>query len=219
MKILVTGATGTVGGDLIREATKYEQVDFIVALSRKPLEISDKKLRVVLHQDYLNYESIESEFKNIDWVIWCLGISQSQVSKEEYIKITFDYTIKAADFLRKVNPSAGFIFVSGEGANEEGKATTLFGKIKGKVETYLLTMKFTNLYIVRPGGIRPIHMNKNTAMVNKIMAPLYPLVELIAPSTMIRSDDLGKAILYLAAFGTDHPIIKNKELRALSKIK
>ena len=219
MKILVTGATGTVGGDLIREAVKCELVDSIVALSRKPLEFSDKKLRVVLHQDYLNYDSIESEFRNVDWVFWCLGISQSQVSKEEYIKITYDYTVKAAEMLRKLNPSAGFIFVSGEGANEEGKATTLFGKIKGKVESKLLSMGFSKLYIVRPGGIRPIHMNKNTARVNKIIAPLYPLIEIIAPSTMIRSDDLGKAILQLASAGADHTIIKNKELRILSKIK
>ncbi len=219
MKILVTGATGTVGGDLIREAVKDNQIESIVALSRKPLELADSKLKCLSHNDYLNYASLGNEFSNTDMLIWCLGVSQSQVSKDEYVKITFDYTIAAAEFLRRQNPNAGFIFVSGEGANEEGKAKTLFGKIKGRVESQLLEMGFPTLYIVRPGGIRPIHMNKNTALVNKIMAPLYPAIELIAPSTMIRSDDLGKAILHLALKGVDHPIIRNKELRVLSKIK
>lgn len=218
MKILVTGATGTVGGDLIRAAIKDEQIETIVALSRKPLEFSHTKLKLVLHQNFMNYASVETEFQHINFVVWCLGVSQSQVSKEEYVKITYDYTINAAEFLRMVNPRAGFIFVSGEGANEEGKSTTLFGKTKGRAESQLLKMGFQALYIVRPGGIRPIHMNKHTAMVNKIMVPLYPIIELIAPSLMIRSDDLGNAILHLAKYGAEHNIIRNKELRVLSKM-
>lgn len=218
MKILVTGSTGTAGGDLIREAAKDSDIVSIKAISRKPLSFSHPKLQTVLHNDYLNYTPIEQEFIDTDWLIWCLGISQSQVSKDEYVKITYDYTIAAAKTLKRVNPHAGFIFVSGAGADENGKASTLFGKIKGKAERELLDMGFERLYIVRPGGIKPININPNTARVNKIMAPLYPLLELLVPFTVIRSDDLGKAMINLAKKGYNHPIVNNKELRVLSRI-
>ena len=44
-------------------------------------------------------------------------LSGKQVSKEEYVKITYDYAVTAAQAMLNANPAIGFIFLSGAGAD------------------------------------------------------------------------------------------------------
>src|SRR6185436_11930747 len=113
MKIIVTGATGTTGSEVIRQAILDKEIHRIVALARKPLDLKDDKLSVIPHQDYLDYSSLNNLFAGSNAIIWCLGVSQFQVSKEQYSIITHDYTISAAKAALKANPSISFVFVSG----------------------------------------------------------------------------------------------------------
>jgi len=64
-------------------------------VARKPIEFNNPKIQIVTHYDYLNYKELLTIFGDSDACIWCLGISQTKVSKEEYIRITFDYAIAA----------------------------------------------------------------------------------------------------------------------------
>src|SRR5437762_3346998 len=96
MKIIVTGATGMVGSEVIRQAILDKDIEEITAIVRKPLDVTHPKLKTVIHQDFMDYLSLMEIFKKNDACLWCLGISQNLVSKEEYYKITYDYTIAAA---------------------------------------------------------------------------------------------------------------------------
>src|ERR1700716_3166945 len=100
MKIIVTGASGLVGAEVVRQAMMDNEMDEITALVRRPLDISHvpkqggEKLRIVVHQNFLTYSTSAELFKEQDACLWCLGISQSQVSKEEYHTITYEYTLE-----------------------------------------------------------------------------------------------------------------------------
>lgn len=218
MNIIVFGATGTVGGEVIRQALDDPQINKITAIVRKGLDFKSPKLEVVLHQDYVKYDGLEKVFKNADVCLWCLGISQTQVNEQEYFTITHDYALKAGESIVRYNPGMTFVFVSGEGANQDGHASTLFGRVKGKTEQDLSQLPFKKLYVVRPAGIQPIHINKNTALVNKLVAPLYPLLKFIAPSLMITSVELAKAMLYIAEHGYGKTVIGNAELKKLAAL-
>ena len=66
MKIIITGATGMVGSEVLRQAIADNDITAITAIVRKPLTISNAKLETVLHHDYLNYSSLTEIFKTHD---------------------------------------------------------------------------------------------------------------------------------------------------------
>ena len=100
-------------------------------------------------------------------------MSQNDVSKDQYVNITKDYSVEAAkafSSLREPEPSSSgeagskqfkFIYVSGEGATLHPRPwTPIFGRVKGETERALLevskTAKYSPLlsvYSVRPAAV------------------------------------------------------------------
>lgn len=221
MKIVVTGVTGTAGSQVVKKALEDSDVSTVLAIGRRPPDIQHDKLRVLVHDNFLDYSKLESELSLYDACIWCLGISQTQVSKKEYETITYDYTIEFAKTLLKVNPNSTFVFLSGSGADSSEKSRTLFARIKGKTENELKKLGFKNLYIARPGGIRPAAggINPKTSFLNKLMLPLFPLLERLAPAFVIRAEELAQAMLNQAKHRNEKVILENAELKSLAKVK
>ena len=217
MKIIVTGATGMVGAEVVRQAILDKDISEITCIVRKPMELNHPKIKTILHQNFLDYSGLEDVFKNNDACLWCLGISQTQVTKEQYVVITYDYTIAAANAMVKTNPNLTFMFLSGQGADNSEQSKTIFARIKGKTENALLKLPFKKLFNVRPAGIKPIHKNPNTALANKIMIPLFPIFEIITPSFVIASDVLAKVMLHITKNGYNKTTIENKELKEIYK--
>lgn len=216
MKIIVTGATGLVGAEVLRQAILDKDVEEITALVRRPIDFTHPKIKTVIHSNFLDYSGLEELFKSFDAMVWALGISQTQVNKEQYHVITYDYTLAAANAIQKANPEMAFLFVSGGGADSTEKSRTLFAREKGKTENALLKLGFKKLHNVRPAGIKPIHKNPNTSLFNKLAIPLFPIFEIFMPNLVIASDKLAIAILRILKTGSDKVIIENKELKEIS---
>src|SRR4029078_13723947 len=145
MNILITGATGTAGSQVLEQALLDPEIQTVTALSRKSLP-QNPKLKTILHQNFLDYSQLANVFKTQDACIWCLGISQTQVSKQEYEMITFEYTMACAEALRNANPETTFVFLSGQGADSTEQSRTTFARIKGKTENALQRLGFKHLY-------------------------------------------------------------------------
>lgn len=217
MKVLITGATGLIGAETVRQAIADTSIDEIILLVRSQPEITHSKITLVLHTNFTDYTGTEQYLKKADALIWCLGISQTQVSKQKYIEITYDYTVACAMFCLSVNPSIRFLFVSGDAADRTEKSSTLFSRIKGKTENALLQSGLKNIIIARPDAVNPRHKNKKAPFLYKLAYPFFPLVEKFAPSKIIWSDTLAKALLHLAKNGADKNTFENVELRYLGK--
>ena len=110
-------------------------------------------------------------------MIWAQGISQSEVSKADYVKITYDYPVAAARAFAQLaertdGDGAGsgsgsgsgklnFVYVSGEGATHTpGRFTQLFARVKGQAELALMGLTKEEGYegklrtvMARPGGV------------------------------------------------------------------
>ncbi|MGB8190361.1 MAG: NAD(P)H-binding protein [Chitinophagaceae bacterium] len=213
MNILVTGATGMVGAEVIRQAIVDDGITTVTAIARKPLSIEHPKLTTVIHDNFIDYSALAPVFAKHDACLWCLGISQLQVSKQEYEVITYDYAVAAAKAMLQANPNIHFLFVSGEGADSTGQTRTLFGRIKGKTENALLQIGFNKLYLARPGAIRPIHQNPNAPFLYKVMIPLFPLMELLTPGKVINSVQLAKALLHIVKTQPEQVMFNNRELK------
>lgn len=213
--IIVTGATGTAGSSVIQQAILDKDIEKVVALVRRPLSINHPKLQVVIHNDFMDYSNLSNLFKQSDACIWCLGISQTLVSKEEYVKLTYDYTITAAKAMLEANPNITFVFLSGQGADSKEKSRTLFARIKGKTENALQKMPFKHLFIARPGGIIPSHPRDNYTLNERMMIAVVKLMHLIVPKMVITSAQLAIAMLHMVKYGGEKIINENSDLNKL----
>ena len=215
MRILITGATGMVGSEVVRQALLQEEITEIVVLTRRALELQHPKLKEIIHKNFLDYRGLEETIKTCDSCIWCLGIPQAMVTAEEYHTITYSYTIAAAKAFLSVNPDISFVFVSGGGADSKEKSRILFAREKGKTENELKRIFNKNLVIARPGGINPVVKPKNVPFSYKLFYPFFPVLKLIMPNYVISSVELSQVLIYLAKNGSSQIILENKDLKRI----
>jgi uncharacterized protein YbjT (DUF2867 family) len=73
MKVIVTGVTGFIGGEVLSQCLKNSSVTSIIALSRRtlPNPIKDPKLEVVVMKDFNSYpDSVLKQLSGADACIW-----------------------------------------------------------------------------------------------------------------------------------------------------
>ncbi len=71
MKVIVTGATGTVGSGVLEACLEHPSITSIVALTRRPLEVKDPKINNVIHKDFMNYNKpVLEQMKGAEACIW-----------------------------------------------------------------------------------------------------------------------------------------------------
>lgn len=157
MKVVITGATRTAGSEVLRQALADREITDVLVLSRRPTQISDLKLKVALLDNFLDYSALTAQFADYDACLWCLGISQNDVSKEEQVRITYDYTLAAARAMRDTGDNFRFCFLSGAGADTTEKSSILFARIKGRTKNALTSLTRPKAWHFRPGYIHAIN--------------------------------------------------------------
>lgn len=217
MKIIITGATGMVGSEVLRQSLMDPAIEQVTVIVRRPVAQQHPKLKTVIHKNFLDYTGLEDVFKNNDACLWCLGISQNQVSEAEYVVITYDYTVAAARAMLEANPAITFLFLSGDGASSDEKSRLLFGRVKGKAENELLRMNFKKLYLARPAGIYPVHKVEKPPFVLRMQYAIVGIMKFIVPSYVITSVKLAKTLLHIVKNGLDRQLYTYKDINLIAK--
>ena len=142
-----------------------------------------------MHTNYLDYSAVAEAFRAVDACLFCLGISVTQVSKEEFVKISHDYAIAAAKMLKEESPGAAFHYISGAGTRAESR--TFWSKVKGQTENELMELVGADCW--RPAFIDA----EPSASLPKVYAMLRPALRLLRPfrSLYVAGEDLGRAML------------------------
>ena len=217
MKLLITGATGLIGSAVVKAALASQELTELILAVRQPVPANDPRITQVQVKDFLQLAPLTESIRKADTLIWCLGISQTQVSRSDYEKITYDFTVAMIRACLENNPAIRFVFVSGDGADRTEKSRTLFKKLKGRAENALLHSGLQTVIIARPDAVRPRGKNKRAPFAYKLAYPFFPLVEWLAPHKIIWSDVLGRALLKLAKNGIHGSTVENTELRKLGQ--
>lgn len=216
--VLMTGATGMVGSQTLSLLLEDTRVGKVISIGRRKTGVTHPKLYEIVHKDFKDFSGLADELTGIDACLYCLGVYQSQVSKEEFYEITCDYQKALTDVLEKTSPNASFALFSAQGADTDEDSFMLFGKVKGKAENLVHKTPFPKKYIFRPGYIHPTGKKSAPGLLYAIVMPAVALLYKIVPSIGIDDRDIGKVMIEVALSG-DKPsaTFSNKEMRDLAR--
>jgi len=228
MKILIFGATGMVGQGVLRECLRDPGVELVVSVGRTPagelnakllreLGAKPSRLKEIVHPDLADLSAILADLGQFDACFFTLGVSSAGMSEAAYGRVTYGFTLAAAEPLSRLNPGMTFIYVSGAGTDSSEKGRVMWACVKGRTENALLRLPL-RAYMFRPGIIQPLDGIQSKTPSYRIgytlMKPLLPLLRWALPNQVLTTREIGRAMLAVAKRGYPARILETKDIRA-----
>jgi uncharacterized protein YbjT (DUF2867 family) len=216
MKVLLFGATGMVGQGVLLECLRDPEVELAVTVGRTATGVRDKKLREIVHRDMLDYSGMEESLAGFDACFFCLGVSSTGMEEVDYERVSYGFTMAAAEMLSRVNKGMRFIYVSGAGTDSSEQGRVMWARVKGRTENALLRLPL-EAYMFRPGIIEPLDgIKSRTASYRALYTatrPLLPLLRWALPNHVLSTRDIGRAMLNVAQRGYGKQVLETKDIR------
>jgi uncharacterized protein YbjT (DUF2867 family) len=217
MKVLLFGATGMVGQGVLLECLRDPGVELVVTVGRSSTGARDAKLQEIVHRDMLDYAGMEESLTGLDACFFCLGVSSTGMKEADYERLTYGFTLAAAEMLSRINKGMTFIYVSGSGTDSSEHGRTMWARVKGRTENALLRLPL-EAYMFRPGFIEPMDgIQSRTPMYRtfyKVTGPILPLLRRALPNQVLSTQDIGRAMLHVARRGFGKRVLEARDIRA-----
>ncbi|KAJ5381125.1 uncharacterized protein N7496_003553 [Penicillium cataractarum] len=166
MKVLLTGATGTIGGGALRACLAHPQITTVVAFVRRALPedlSSNPKLETVIVKDFSIWpDELLDRHMDAAAMIWALGsLSPTQKVDVEY-PLAFQEAFIKRRSLQETPAGFRYVHVSGKFVEQDPDRKLYFldaqRKTKGLHDTKAVALadqtdSWWKLTIVRPGGV------------------------------------------------------------------
>jgi uncharacterized protein YbjT (DUF2867 family) len=219
VKVILFGATGMVGQGVLRECLLDSDVEAVLSIGRRATGQQRPKLRELIHTDFLDYSSVESQLAGFDTCFFCLGVSSVGMREERYTRLTYDITLSAARTLARLNPNMTFIYVSGMGTSSSERGRSMWARVKGKTENDLMRLPFKAAYMFRPGVIVPLYGVKSKTKLYQsfliLMAPLLPLLKGRFPKYVTTTEQIGRAMIQVAGRGAPKRVLESLDINEI----
>ena len=197
MRLLLAGATGLVGGHLLRQALGDERITAVVASVRRDLPAHPKLVAPIV-----DFEALpeEAEWWAADAAISALGSTIAKAGSRDAFR-RIDHGCQLA-FARLARRHGTPTFVLNSAASANTSSWIFYSRVKGEVERDIGGLGFASLTIVRPGligGERTEHRAGEWAATAVLTAlgPILPRSLRINPAERIAAAMLEAAIAAL----------------------
>lgn len=222
VRVIVFGATGMVGGGVLRECLLASSVEAVLSVSRSSTQVRSGKLQELLRPDLMDLTSAESALRGYDAAFFCLGVSSVGKAEAEYRRVTYDLTTRVAETLARLNPTMTFVYVSGSGTDSTERGRTMWARVKGQTENALLRMPFKAAFMFRPGIIQPRHgirsRNLGFRIGYVVLAPVVLLLKAVAPQSITTTDRVGAAMIHVARAGWPTAVLASPDINAAARL-
>jgi uncharacterized protein YbjT (DUF2867 family) len=221
MNVVLFGATGMIGQGVLRECVRDDNVARVLAIGRRASGVQHPKLREIVKDDAADLDKVDDDLSAYDACFYCLGVSSAGLSEDAYRHVTYEMTMMAARTLAARAPAMTFVYVSGTGADSTEQGRVMWARVKGRTENALMRLPFQAVYIFRPGFIQPLHgIKSRTPLYNAIytvLGPLYPILNAIAPRYVTTTEQVGRAMIAVAAHGAPQRILENRDINEAAR--
>ena len=192
MKILLLGASGLVGKNVLAQAFTHPAIANVVAPTRRPLAPHPKLINPV--SDHLESLLSEGVAWGIDGVVCALGTTISKAGSKEAFR-GVDYVLPLA-FARSAHEQGAETFVLVSASVASVSSAIFYPRVKGEIERDIELVGFKSLTIVRPsliGGEReePRFREGIALRVMSLFAPILPKKFHVNPAPTIAAVCLG----------------------------
>jgi len=208
-----------VGQGVLRECLLDRDVQDVLSIGRTATGYHHQKLRELVHNDLLDFTSIQSELSGFDACFFCLGVSSAGMTEASYARVTYDITLAVAETLVRLNPGLTFIYVSGAGTDTSERGRNMWARVKGRTENALLRLPFGAAYMLRPGVIQPLHGIKSKTKLYRIFYAItgliLPILRAAFPMYVTTTEQVGCAMLELARHGGLKPVLESRDINAI----
>lgn len=215
MKIVLTGATGFIGGEVLTRLAVDPAVDQVTCLVRHAFEPSSPKVEPVVVTDFTAYpRELVERLADHHACIWALGGRGSDIGDPAlYVRVTHDFALAFAAAVAVPGADRGgftFCYLSGMGADPTETTRLPWQKltrhIKGRTEKDLLSLAARHpgltVRCFRPGGVLPRDVN--------------PVVAALAAPISIRVDRLADALISVATGTSSEDVLSNAAINRLA---
>lgn len=209
-RVLITGASGLVGGHLLRLLNEEPRIGEIIAPSRKPLTPMDKMFNP--HDPQLT-DALAQVTGTVDTVFCCLGTTRREAGTKDAF-VHADFTLVVDTGLTGLRLGAThMLVVSAMGANAH--SPFFYNRVKGEMEEALRAQGWPRLTIARPSMLLG-ERNKNRFN-ESLLAPLFGLLP--GKWKSIQARDVALAMLHEALMDNAPgvTILDSAELRARAR--
>ncbi|MEC3881551.1 oxidoreductase [Parapedobacter sp. 10938] len=197
---ILFGATGLIGGHLLRELLDSPAYAAVTAVVRRDTGIRHAKLTQLL-ADHRSLPDIQEMLVG-DHVFCCVGTTRKKTPDlDEYYRIDHDYPVDAARYTKQ-NGASAFLLVSAVGANPD--SANFYLRMKGETERDIIGMGFEQTHVFRPSLLTGNRQEERVmeslgGTIFKIINPL--LVSSLSKYRAIPATWVSKAMCRVATTG------------------
>ncbi len=170
---MLAGATGLVGGHVLRQLLADARCSAVVAPTRRALAATHAKLEAAV----LDFEHLQAwAAAPVDAVICALGSTLRQAgSRDAFHRIDHDYPLALA---RNARAQGATIFVLNSAMGADTGSRFFYNRVKGELERDLQPLGFGSLVLVRPGLIGGARATPRTGerLAVRVLTALKPLL-------------------------------------------
>lgn len=211
-----------VGGGVLQECLRAPDVEQVVSVGRTALAMAHAKLVQSVRPNFAIDPStiLDDELRGVDACFYCLGVSSSGMTEEQYTVVTYQLTLLLAERLAKLSPNATFVYVSGAGADSSEQGHSMWARVRGKTENALFRLPFKRVHAIRPAIIQPLNnqVSKTDSyrVFYKVLGPLLTVGRKLLPSHVLSTEVIGQAMLQIARHGAHAPVLNAPAIYAAS---
>lgn len=208
-RVLITGATGLVGGHLLRLLNDEPGVTNIMAATRRPLPPMRKMFNP--HDPQLS-DALAQVTEPVDIVFCCLGTTMREAGSKEAFVLA-DYTLVVDTALTGQRLGARhMLVVSAIGANSN--SPFFYNRVKGKMEEALIAQKWPRLTIARPSML--LGHRESKRFNESFFAPLFKIMP--GKWKSIEARDVARAMMHEALLPSHDnvAILDSRQLREIA---
>ena len=174
MRVMLLGASGLVGGQVLAQLLQDPRCSAVVAPGRRPLPVQHARL----HAPVLDFDALPAApaWAAVDAVVCALGSTMAQAgSREAFRRVDHDYPLAFARLARQHGARA-FALNSAAGAAADSRF--FYNRVKGELENDLRALGFPSLTWVRPGliGGQRSQVRRGEAFALKVLGVLGPVL-------------------------------------------